>query len=280
MTRAVVFAGLSFVGRPLCARLRRLGVDVVATQHSALSTQHSALSTFTRPLTGLGSPETCHSVLIACDLTDGDQVANVMERERPDWVIQCAGATHTTDACELYGLHVGGTRNVLSAVARLRRRRLYYCSVVPPNTVPLRGSITRRRMPVLPAHHALRDVQAGPDRFSPLGGRAMGIACVHDSAVQRPWSRPAGALLRFGVGADLRAFRGEGGPRLFLWQTCMPRAISWTCGMWQRHCWLFCLSGFTRTRPDGDLQPCHGPGNAAASCGSAARSMGRRFRAG
>jgi nucleoside-diphosphate-sugar epimerase len=95
MATALVFAGTSFVGGPLCAALRRQGARVVATAR--------------------GTPP---DGAVSCDLTRPDQVEAVVARERPDWVVQCAGATRTGDPGELYCLHVGGTLAVLGAVAR------------------------------------------------------------------------------------------------------------------------------------------------------------------
>jgi GDP-4-dehydro-6-deoxy-D-mannose reductase len=54
----------------------------------------------------------------------------LIERERPHWVIQCAGVTHSRDPGEMYRLHVDGTLAVLSAVARF----------APEATVVLLGS--------------------------------------------------------------------------------------------------------------------------------------------
>jgi GDP-4-dehydro-6-deoxy-D-mannose reductase len=89
-------AGNSFVGSHLCTALRQAGVRVVATA------RHAA-----------GRPG-----LEPCDLTDADRVADVVAAARPHWVFQCAGATRTNDPKQMYRLHVEGTLNVLSAVAR------------------------------------------------------------------------------------------------------------------------------------------------------------------
>jgi GDP-4-dehydro-6-deoxy-D-mannose reductase len=96
MATALVLAGNSFVGRHLCRALREAGVRVVTT---------------TRKADGPPGAE-------RCDLTDRERVEAVVAAARPQWVFQCAGATRTNDPGLLYGLHVGGTLNVLSALAR------------------------------------------------------------------------------------------------------------------------------------------------------------------
>lgn len=96
MTTALVFAGDSFVGRHLCRALREAGARAVTTARA---------------------PERLPGAE-RCDLTDAGEVERVVAAARPDWVFQCAGATRTDDPRMLYGLHVGGTLNVLAAVAR------------------------------------------------------------------------------------------------------------------------------------------------------------------
>jgi GDP-4-dehydro-6-deoxy-D-mannose reductase len=96
MTTALVLAGNSFVGGHLCRALREAGVRVVATARGAER-----------------SPG-----LERCDLTEPGRVEEVVAAARPRWVFQCAGATHTSDAREMYRLHVGGSLNVLAAVER------------------------------------------------------------------------------------------------------------------------------------------------------------------
>jgi GDP-4-dehydro-6-deoxy-D-mannose reductase len=96
MTTVLVLAGNSFVGRHLCHALREKGLRVVATARGAD-----------------GPPGTER-----CDLTDRDRVEEVVAAVRPQGVFQCAGATGAEDPGLLYGLHVGGTLNVLAAVAR------------------------------------------------------------------------------------------------------------------------------------------------------------------
>jgi GDP-4-dehydro-6-deoxy-D-mannose reductase len=105
MTTAVVFAGHSFVGRPICEALGQMGVQVVTTSRAPASG-----GVHPRRDQPGGSP-------LPCDLTDPTSVAAVLEASRPDWVVQCAGATRTTDPWQLYALHVQGTLAVLSAVA-------------------------------------------------------------------------------------------------------------------------------------------------------------------
>ena len=76
MGTAVVFAGNSFLGKTLCPVLRERGVRVVATARGH-----------------------CSSVDYSpCDLTRHSEVESLLERARPDWVIQCAGATRTAES--------------------------------------------------------------------------------------------------------------------------------------------------------------------------------------
>jgi GDP-4-dehydro-6-deoxy-D-mannose reductase len=96
MTTVLVLAGNSFVGRHLCRALRERGLQVVATAR------------------GADAPPGTER----CDLTDRERVEEVVAAARPQAVFQCAGATGTEDPRVLYGLHVGGTLNVLAAVAR------------------------------------------------------------------------------------------------------------------------------------------------------------------
>ncbi len=119
MTTALVFAGTSFIGRAICDTLHRRGVRVVATARR--------------------SP-------VCCDLTDPAAVDSLLERERPDWVIQCAGATDTNDPWQLCAVHVNGTLAVLSAVARH----------VPAARVLLFGSAAEYG-PVAPEHLPIRE---------------------------------------------------------------------------------------------------------------------------
>jgi GDP-4-dehydro-6-deoxy-D-mannose reductase len=96
MATVLVLAGNSFIGRHLCRTLQERGLRVVATAR------------------GADLPPGTER----CDLTDRDRVEEVVAAARPQWIFQCAGATHTDDPRLLYGLHVGGTLNVLAAVAR------------------------------------------------------------------------------------------------------------------------------------------------------------------
>src|ERR1700687_2850725 len=96
MSTVLVFAGHSFLGQALCTVLRERGAHVVATARG-------------NPL----PPET-----VPCDLTCHAEVESVIERERPEVVIQCAGATRTSDSKQMYALHLGGTLAVLTAVAQ------------------------------------------------------------------------------------------------------------------------------------------------------------------
>jgi GDP-4-dehydro-6-deoxy-D-mannose reductase len=96
MATALVLAGNSFIGSHLCRALRERGQRVVSTAR------------------GANAPPGTER----CDLTDRNRVEEVVAAARPQAVFQCAGATGTEDPGLLYGLHVGGTLNVLAALAR------------------------------------------------------------------------------------------------------------------------------------------------------------------
>jgi nucleoside-diphosphate-sugar epimerase len=92
MTRALVFAGSSFVGQHLCRLLREKNVEVIST-----SRQPNDENT------------------IACDLTCREDVSVVIEQSRPDWIIQCGAATASSSPRDHYAVHVTGALNVLEA---------------------------------------------------------------------------------------------------------------------------------------------------------------------
>jgi nucleoside-diphosphate-sugar epimerase len=156
MTTAVVFAGHSFVGRPICETLRRLGARVVVTARGAAGSVAGA-GVFASPGSALAGasptqprPHTRDDP-IPCDLTDPAAVDAVLAAWRPDWVVQCAGATRTTWPWPMYALHVQGTLGLLSAVARHtpRARVVLLGSAaeygpVPPECLPVREDQTPR----------------------------------------------------------------------------------------------------------------------------------------
>jgi GDP-4-dehydro-6-deoxy-D-mannose reductase len=96
MTTALVFAGRSFVGRPIVRALRLAGVRVVTTVRG-----------------GAEPPDT-----LACDLTDTPRVEAILDEIRPEWVVQCAAATKGNDPREHYAVHVMATLGLLGAVSR------------------------------------------------------------------------------------------------------------------------------------------------------------------
>src|SRR4051794_17000228 len=108
MTTALVLAGTSFVGRVIHEQLKRDGVRVVATSRRADS-----------------GPDLVH-----CDMTDHASLDALIEEVRPDWIVQCAGATQSNDPQELVQLHVNGSLALLFSIARH----------VPDATVVLFGS--------------------------------------------------------------------------------------------------------------------------------------------
>ena len=94
MAKALVLAGRSFIGRHLRHELARAGHDVVATARGPWDLANSRV----------------------CDLTHAAEVAEVVAETKPDWIVQCAGATRSPDPAELYRLHVLGALHLLTAI--------------------------------------------------------------------------------------------------------------------------------------------------------------------
>ena len=121
MTRALVFAGSSFVGKHLCKLLREKNVDVITTAR--------------RP---------ADARTIACDLTCRADVAAAIEQTHPDWIIQCGAATASSAPRDQYAVHVTGALNVLKAAHEFASAAsiLFFGSaaeygVVPPEDLPV-----------------------------------------------------------------------------------------------------------------------------------------------
>lgn len=137
---ALVLAGNSFIGRALAAAIRQHGLRVIATARS--------------PLNGFAR----------CDLTEPGQVEELISSTRPDWVIQCAGATSSQTAAEMNRLHVGGTVNVLGAVAR--------CSpsarVVLFGSAAEYGNVEASALPVTEVHPARPTSVFGQSKLAQL----------------------------------------------------------------------------------------------------------------
>lgn len=111
MPRVLVFAGSSFVGQHLCRLFRENSVEVIATARRPESSE-------------LGEE------LLACDLTSVENVRNVIEQTKPDWIVQCGAATASASPRDHYAVHVTGTLNVLEAAHE----------VVPDASIVLFGS--------------------------------------------------------------------------------------------------------------------------------------------
>lgn len=92
MTRALVFAGSSFVGRHLCRMLREKNVEVISTARRPTDER-----------------------TLACDLTCREDVSAAIKQTRPDWIIQCGAATASSSPRDHYAIHVTGALNVLEA---------------------------------------------------------------------------------------------------------------------------------------------------------------------
>src|SRR5439155_8279648 len=82
MSTALVFAGNSFLGKPLCAALRQRGLRVIATTRQNPSPPSS----------------------VFCDLTHATEIESLIEREHPAVIIQSAGATQTHHPAAMYEL--------------------------------------------------------------------------------------------------------------------------------------------------------------------------------
>jgi GDP-4-dehydro-6-deoxy-D-mannose reductase len=96
MATALVVAGNSFLGAELLRQLVATGYAVVATSRH-------------------GTPCGSHATWHACDLTDAAPIAALVAHVQPDLIVNCAGATATSDPRTLFDLHVTGTHNLLSA---------------------------------------------------------------------------------------------------------------------------------------------------------------------
>ncbi len=93
MTRVLVIAASSFIGRHVCDSLTRRKMQVYRTRRSPNDDSY-----------------------LACDLTDIDSIAAALNISQPEWIIQCGAATSSRDLRELYQTHVFGTANFLEAI--------------------------------------------------------------------------------------------------------------------------------------------------------------------
>lgn len=123
MSCVLVIAGSSFIGRAVCAELRGRGRRVVAT---------------TRRDPGEA----------ACDVLDAAGVSAVVERHRPDAIVQCAGVTDAREAGDFYRTHVQGTLNILEAV----RRHVPASPVVLIGSAAEYGPVGAEHLPVHEGH--------------------------------------------------------------------------------------------------------------------------------
>ncbi len=96
MANVLVFSGESFLGGHLCRELHSSG--------------HKVSATAWLPADGSG--------MIRCDLTQASTVDAIIAGAKPEHVFQCAGVTWTQEPEPLYRLHVQGTLNVLTAIAK------------------------------------------------------------------------------------------------------------------------------------------------------------------
>ena len=94
MATALLLAATSFIGRHLAKELSGRQHHVVPTARRAGMFPDGAV----------------------LDLFLADDLARLVARHRPDWIIQCAGGTRTRDPRELYRLHVGVAETLLRAV--------------------------------------------------------------------------------------------------------------------------------------------------------------------
>jgi NDP-hexose 4-ketoreductase len=121
MERALVFAADSFVGRHVVNALGEVGIQVIGTSRRG------------------GRPG-----LEACDITGARRVREIVMNARPDVVVQCAAATHSSDAIELASVHCLGTLNVLQAV----RDHAVTANTVLLGTAAEYGTVSAERLPV------------------------------------------------------------------------------------------------------------------------------------
>lgn len=94
LTRCLVLAGRSFIGRHIVERLRRSGFEVMFT-----------------------SRRSAPGVFRCCDLLNQPDVDDLIAETQPDWVLSLAGIPRH-DPVGATRLHVDGTRHLLNAVER------------------------------------------------------------------------------------------------------------------------------------------------------------------
>jgi GDP-4-dehydro-6-deoxy-D-mannose reductase len=126
MTRALIVGIHSFVGRHLARALASRNVEVVGTARVVSATE--------------AVPYTVRT----CDLTDAGEVDALLAACTPDWVINTAGATTVRDPLPMYALHVRGTLNLLSAVAK----HAQHSAVVLLGSAAEYGPAVAERLPV------------------------------------------------------------------------------------------------------------------------------------
>lgn len=117
MSRALVIAGTSFLGKHLSAHLTKQGVEVVATSRA--------------PKPG--------STLLPCDITERIGVESLIRELQPDLVFNCAAlTTWPVSAHECYRTHVLGTLNLLGALRNSVRnaRTVLFGSAAEYGNVP------------------------------------------------------------------------------------------------------------------------------------------------
>lgn len=101
--RALITGAAGFVGRHLGRYLGEQGIDVHGLDLPGVS----------RPL---DSSVAWHS----CDITQAAQVADVVDRVRPEYVFHLAALIKSRSVTDLLTVNVGGTQNVLDALLAIR----------------------------------------------------------------------------------------------------------------------------------------------------------------
>ena len=123
MSSVLVIAGNSFIGRAVRDELGRQGWHVVSTS------RHDGDCMY-------------------CDVRDAASVSAIIERHRPEAIVQCAGVTDAREAGDFYRTHVQGTLNLLEAV----RRHVPRSPVVLIGSAAEYGPVEAEHLPVTESH--------------------------------------------------------------------------------------------------------------------------------
>lgn len=135
MADKVLVTGASgFTGRLLCSRLVKSGYEVVSLSGD------DALKT---------------SELLVCDLRDSSRLVEILQTERPDYVIHLGAVAFvaTEDVSLFYEINVIGTCNLLDAVKTIDVKKAVIASSANIYGVPMSESPINESHPASPVNH-------------------------------------------------------------------------------------------------------------------------------